>query len=74
MSRAQELRDLAEVLGPPLDEALWAHARWVEEQTGALEAAESALDHARRTADPESARVIAAAQSRAQRALLDDAA
>lgn len=70
MSVADTLRDLAESIGPPVDATLMECARQVEDQTAALEAAESALDHARLTADPETSRILIAAQHRAQRVLL----
>lgn len=69
MSIPAELRDLAESMGPPVDEYLRGLARRVEDQAAALHGAELALDHARRVADPGAARVIGEAQRRAQTAL-----
>jgi threonyl-tRNA synthetase len=58
MSSAAALRDLAETLDDPRSETLLHVAREVEDVVDALMAAESALDHARRTADPETAIVL----------------
>jgi hypothetical protein len=69
MSSAAALRDLAETLDDPRSETLLHVAREVEDVVDALMAAESALDHARRTADPETAIVLHGAQLRAQRAI-----
>lgn len=69
MTSAAALRDLAETLDDPRGESLLYIAREVEDVVEALEAAESALDHARRTADPETRLVLRGAQLRAQRAI-----
>ena len=70
MTSAAALRDLAETVDDPRGEALLEIAREVEDVVDALEGAESALDHARRTADPETRLVLSAAQTRAQRAIM----
>jgi hypothetical protein len=70
MSRTDELHALAADLGPPFSACLLEIAAVLGETIGALESAESALDHARRTADPEVARTLRSAQDRAQRFLM----
>lgn len=74
MSGPHYLRDLAETFGPPIDAELLRIAQGIDDTLAALEAAESALDHARRTSDPDAARVLEQAQLRAQHILLTSAA
>ncbi len=69
MTAADTLRDLAETLDPRIGTVLLEVAREHEDVVDALEGAESAIDHARRTADADTRMVLHGAQLRAQRAI-----